>query len=162
MSTPFRLQLPRWMFEGMLAQARAELPNECCGFLAGRVTAEGGRLIGRVLRRYPLVNKADEPTRRYEADAKGLGAAARDMRVRGLDVLAIYHSHPTSRPVPSRTDLERNFWPGVVTLIISLQSPEPEVQGWWLEENDYRGAEWELVSEGEHSPPDDRAGGECC
>jgi hypothetical protein len=30
----------------------------------------------------------------------------------------------------------------VVNLIISLQSAQPEVRGWWLTANDYREAEW--------------------
>ena len=42
------------------------------------------------------------------------------MRVRGLEMLAVYHSHPTSRPVPSRTDLERHGMENVVCMIVSL------------------------------------------
>lgn len=140
MSTPFHLLVPRPLYDAMLAQAVAELPNECCGLLAGRV-ANG---VGRAERRYPLVNALACPTR-YEADPKGLLDATRAMRPHGLDVLAIYHSHPTSDPVPSRTDLAQSFWPGTVYLIISLRTAEPLVRGWWLTETDYRAAAWEVV-----------------
>ena len=54
------------------------------------------------------------------------------MRGRDLQVLAVYHSHPTSEAVPSRTDLERNYSPEVVNLIVSLQTTEAVVRGWWL------------------------------
>jgi proteasome lid subunit RPN8/RPN11 len=67
------------------------------------------------------------------------------MQTNGLDVLAIYHSHPTSEPIPSRTDLERNWWPGVVSLIISLKDEPPRVRGWWLRETNFVEAEWEVV-----------------
>ena len=69
------------------------------------------------------------------------------MRRQGLEVLAVYHSHPTSEPVPSRTDLQRNYSPEVVNLIISLQSGQPTVRAWWLTEEAYREAEWELIEE---------------
>ena len=36
------------------------------------------------------------------------------------------------RRCPSRKDLERNYSESVVNLIISLQSSQPEVRGWWL------------------------------
>jgi proteasome lid subunit RPN8/RPN11 len=73
--------------------------------------------------------------------------AWRDMRRRGLDVLAVYHSHPTSPSVPSRKDRERNYSEQVVNLIISLQSPEPDVRGWWLTATEWLPAAWELAAD---------------
>jgi proteasome lid subunit RPN8/RPN11 len=139
----FRLLVPRGLLEEMVQQALAELPNECCGFLAGRVEETAGRRTGRVERRYPLTNAAASP-REYEADPRALCAAHRDLRQAGLEVLAIYHSHPTTAPVPSRTDLARNFWPDAMALIISLQDPELVLRAWWLAAEDYQEAEWEI------------------
>lgn len=144
MSTPFRLLIPRRIYEEMLNHAYAELPNECCGFLGG-VREGDGPVIGRAEHCYPMINADENPTRRFQADPKSIVQAIRDMRERELEELAIYHSHPTSEPIPSRTDLERNYWPGVVSVIISLKSDEPEVRAWWLSEVDYREAEWEVV-----------------
>ncbi|HLJ98099.1 MAG TPA: M67 family metallopeptidase [Gemmataceae bacterium] len=124
----------------MVAQARAELPNECCGLLAGLVD-EGN--IGRVHQHYPLVNNAASP-REYLANDRTLFHAHRDMRERGLQLLAIYHSHPVSDPVPSKTDLERNFFDDVMHLIVSLKTEVPLLRGWWLTEKEYREAEWEV------------------
>jgi len=125
----------------MLEQAQAELPNECCGFLAG--TVEGG--VGRVVARYPLVNELASPTDFFCAD-QSLGNASRDMRQRGIDVLAIYHSHPTSASVPSRKDLARHYYgEEVMCVIISLVEPEPTVGAWWLTATDYREAEWKII-----------------
>jgi proteasome lid subunit RPN8/RPN11 len=139
------LQVPRRFVEEMVAHARTELPNECVGLLAGRfgeATAAGGERVGRVERRYPLVNAAASP-REYLSDPKSMFAAMKDMWAHGLDVLAVYHSHPTSAAVPSRTDLERNYSPEVVNFIISMQGTEPDVRGWWLTDRDHREAEWD-------------------
>jgi proteasome lid subunit RPN8/RPN11 len=129
----------------MLAHAFTELPDECCGLLAGRlVPEEGGAVPGAVVvKRYPLVNAAHSP-KEYESDPKSLLDAFKDMRQLELEMLAIYHSHPTSDPVPSRKDLERNFYGAdALHFIISLKDPEPRLAGWWLTDVDFRPAEWE-------------------
>jgi proteasome lid subunit RPN8/RPN11 len=147
---PFRLRMPRKLYNRMIAQARAELPNECCGLLAGRVVTEHGTLtdtpVGQVLACYPLANMAASPVE-YLSDARGMFDAVREMRSNGIDILAVYHSHPTSGPVPSRKDLERNYSETVVNLIISLRGPEPAVRGWWLTASDFREAEWDCVDD---------------
>jgi [CysO sulfur-carrier protein]-S-L-cysteine hydrolase len=141
-SIPFRLVLPTQLRDEMFAQAQAELPNECCGQLAGSVDADG---LARVVKRYPLLNTAASPIK-YLADGPDLFTAARDMRERGIDLLAIYHSHPTSNPVPSKTDMEQSFYGcQVVNLIISLQSGKPVMRGWWLTETGHTEAEWDIV-----------------
>jgi|SRR5262245_14088527 len=124
----------------MLEQARTELPNECCGLLAGRI--ENG--IGRVAMRYPLVNETASP-REYNAEPRSMLAAFKDMRARGLFELAIYHSHPTSAPIPSKTDRERNYSTEVMNLIIGLTGVESLVRGWWLTEADFVEASWEII-----------------
>jgi len=164
LSIPFRLLIPRKHYEAMLAQAKAELPNECCGLLAGLIRAsehladpvhpelEHPR-IGRVVCRYPLVNNAASP-KEYLANDRVLFHAFRDMRERGLDLLAVYHSHPVTDPEPSKKDLERNYFENVMHLIISLKADEAVVRGWWLSDRDYREAEWEwMVAEPENREP---------
>ncbi len=131
MSPDVNLQIPSRLYAEMLEQAVSELPNECCGLLAGR--------DGVVTRRYPLTNDLASPVR-YENYPF---AAQKDMRAQGIELLAIYHSHPTSDPIPSRTDLESNFYGAeVVHLIVSLRDGEPVVRGWHLDETTYRPAEW--------------------
>jgi [CysO sulfur-carrier protein]-S-L-cysteine hydrolase len=145
LSTSFRLLLPAQLYRELLAQATAELPNECCGLLAGPPPHDG---VGRVERRYPLVNAAASPVE-YESEPRGLFEADRDMRRHGFDLLAVYHSHPTSPPVPSRKDRARNFYgPDVLHLIISLAGDVPVVRGWRLTAEDAREAAWEVVDEG--------------
>src|SRR5438067_673755 len=84
LSTPFRLVLPRHCYDGMVAQAQAELPNECCGLLAGTVGADG---VARVDRRYALVNEAPSPMTEFLSESKSLFAADRDRRRLGLEFL---------------------------------------------------------------------------
>jgi proteasome lid subunit RPN8/RPN11 len=149
LSIPFRLLILRSHYDAMVAQARAELPNECCGLLAGSVeetarTESQKMKVGRVLERYPLVNNAASP-REYLANDRSLFDAYRDMRNRGIDLLAVYHSHPASDPVPSKKDLAQNYFEDIVHLIISLKGDKPVIRGWWLGEDNYRQADWGVV-----------------
>ena len=134
------LSIPRSVYEGMLWHALAERPLECCGLLAGVIRADG---VGEVRLRYPLLNAAASAVE-FESEPRSHFSADRDIRRQELEVLAVYHSHPTSEPVPSRKDRERNNWPQAVTFIISLTTTTPTVRGWWLTAEDYRAAEWAI------------------
>jgi proteasome lid subunit RPN8/RPN11 len=139
-----RLLLPRTLYDAMLAHALAELPFECCGLFGGTISEDGASVV---VERYPLANIADSPTIEYLSEPAGMFAAWRDMRRRGLEVLAVYHSHPTSAPVPSRKDLAHSYGPEVVNLIISLTTSPPAVSGWRFTFEDYREAEWSVVDD---------------
>jgi proteasome lid subunit RPN8/RPN11 len=143
----FRLVVPKDVYSVMVAQALTERPNECCGLLAGmlELTAGEGIPTGRVARIYPLLNAASSPVE-YLSDDRSMFEAVRDMSRQGLDVLAVYHSHPTSPPVPSRKDLERNYSEEVVNLIISLTTEPPTVRGWWLTAETYQEAAWDVTN----------------
>jgi proteasome lid subunit RPN8/RPN11 len=134
----------------MVAQAEAAKPLECCGLLAGvlQSPADGSAESphGLVRRRYPLVNAAASPVL-FESEPRSMLDAVRDIDRQGLEILAVYHSHPTSAPIPSRTDLERNFSPDVINLIVSLAEDPPTMRGWWLSETEFREAEF-VVTEG--------------
>jgi proteasome lid subunit RPN8/RPN11 len=131
----------------MVVQAQAEFPNECCGFLAGRIEQAADAIpVARVVCRYPLVNAAASPVA-YFADPNDLFTAHKDMRRQSLELLAIYHSHPTSAPVPSRTDHEQDMHPRVMHLIISLQTSPPLIRGWWLTPEAHHEADWEIDAE---------------
>ncbi|MBX9581029.1 MAG: M67 family metallopeptidase, partial [Gemmataceae bacterium] len=135
---PFtRLFIPRPILDAMVAHARAGLPNECCGLLAGAG--------GRVTHHFPVRNDLASPTE-FLTNPRDLLAAMKAARLNGAEVLAVYHSHPTAAPVPSRKDLERNTWgEAIVHVIVGLAGAEPEVRVWWLGERDYRPAEWAVA-----------------
>ncbi len=140
MSTPFRLLLPRQIYTEMVSQAQAELPNECCGLLAGRIEQSPEDPVARVVRCFPLENAAASPIE-FLSEPKSMFAAERARRNAGLDFVAVYHSHPASRPVPSAIDLARSYSPEVINLIISLERPVPEMRGWWLSGDGYQEAD---------------------
>jgi proteasome lid subunit RPN8/RPN11 len=142
LTKPYRLHIPHHLYEAMLAQAVSESPNESCGLLAG--TFSDG--VGVATHRFPLVNAAENPTVEYFSDPKSMLAAHRAMRDSAVEMLAIYHSHPTTAPIPSRTDRERNWWgDAMVFLIVSPIGGRPEVRAWRLTAADAIEVEWKLI-----------------
>ena len=136
---PFnRLVIPELLLDGVIEHARRELPNECCGLIAGFIT-EG---VGYAVERAAIRNDLASPTG-YLTNVRDLFAAHRAMRAGGTEVLAVYHSHPTSDPVPSRHDVAENtYGQTIVHVIVGFAAPEPEIRAWWITESGYSEAKW--------------------
>src|SRR5262245_33422784 len=122
------LMVPSHILEAIIEHARAEAPNECCGLLAGGIG-------GPISHRLPLDNCASSPTTRFESSPESMFAAVKSMRALGIDILAVYHSHPNSRAKPSVTDREWNYSSDVANLIISLAVEPPEVKCWKINDD---------------------------
>jgi proteasome lid subunit RPN8/RPN11 len=113
--------------ERIFACAREANPAECCGLLAG--DAEKARSI------YALRNLAANATVAYEAAPEDLFAAQREMRERGEQLLAIYHSHPrATEPQPSETDVRLAYYPQAIYLIIALAGERPVMRAFRISE----------------------------
>ena len=96
----------------MLAHAHEDAPRECCGLLIGK-----GDSVLRSVRATNL----DTQDARYLIDPKDHFRAIRDARTEGLDVIGAYHSHPTSAPIPSATDIaQANSGADFLYVIVSL------------------------------------------
>src|SRR5687767_456774 len=113
----------------IFAHARQAIPLECCGLIGG---ADG--LATSI---HPLRNVAGNPEVAYEAAPEDLFAAQRQLRERGEQLLAIYHSHPRStEPTPSDTDVRLAYYPAAIYLIIGLGGAMPIMRGFKISERD--------------------------
>ena len=172
LSRSAHLLLPRRILQAMVEHAQAELPNECCGLLAGEQDGE----VLRVEAWHALVNALASPTKylsdganafkldahedvderlgetRYLSDGPSMFKADRAMREAGHEILAVYHSHPTSEPIPSRTDLDWEYFSDVIHFIIGMSGPAPLVRAWWLSKTAFEEAKWEIVEVDEPVP----------
>ena len=125
----------------IIADARASDPNECCGLIGG---SDG---TSRTM--YRMRNVAADPVSTYEAAPEDLFAAQRQMRERGEELLAIYHSHPRSRePKPSETDVRLAYYPSAVYFIVGLGGGEPCLRAFRISEREgnWKSAEYQIVT----------------
>src|SRR2546423_11328820 len=96
------MRLPRPLLEEIVAHARADVPNECCGMIAAR--------DGEAVAVHRATNAAESPLR-YVIDGREQYRIQTAIEDAGLDLGAIYHSHTRSAPTPSQTDVNLAFYP---------------------------------------------------
>ena len=143
MPNRFTLYLSQTLYQELVNHARTALPNECCGLLAGNIVAGTARAI----RRFPLVNVAPQPKVEFLSEPRSSFAADKAMRAAALDVIAVYHSHPTSAALPSKKDIASNYSEAVMNLIISLKDGQLDMRAWWLWENGFEEGKWEFAGD---------------
>ncbi|HYX78254.1 MAG TPA: M67 family metallopeptidase [Solirubrobacterales bacterium] len=116
------MRINRDLLDQIVAHAREEIPNECCGMVAGA--------DGRATRVYRARNAEASPLR-YTIHPQDQFRITMEIEERGEEIAAIYHSHTKSPAEPSQTDINLAAnWPDPLYLICSLAEPEaPDVRG---------------------------------
>jgi [CysO sulfur-carrier protein]-S-L-cysteine hydrolase len=131
------LRISKDLVDELIAHAREDLPNECCGMMGGR--------DGRLQTIHRTVNVEASPFR-YGIGGQELIDTKKKIEEAGEEVAAIYHSHTKSPAYPSQTDVNLAGWPEAVYLIVSLADPaHPDLKGFWIKDTQI--SEAELVVE---------------
>lgn len=109
-----RIEPAAW--EVMVQHAKSAFPNECCGVVFGVV--DGDQKNGSLA--VPMENAyKGSQTDRYEIRQTELLAADEKARKQGLEMIAIFHSHPDCDAYFSETDLKNSSsWYSFVVLSI--------------------------------------------
>jgi [CysO sulfur-carrier protein]-S-L-cysteine hydrolase len=118
------LRIARSMLDEIVAQARDEAPNECCGLVGTR--------DGRAVTLFKARNARASPFA-YEIDSKDLLHAYNAIDDAGMDVGIIYHSHTRRDAGVSQTDINLAKFPDAVYLIVGVQDPDDEeIAAWYI------------------------------
>jgi anaerobic sulfite reductase subunit C len=113
------MRIPKEIIETILAQGERESPNEACGYLIGTA--------GEVKKAIPMTN-VDRSSEHFSLDPREQFAAMRQARTEGLEILAVYHTHPASPARPSAEDIRLAYDPAIVYVIVSLVSGKREAK----------------------------------
>jgi proteasome lid subunit RPN8/RPN11 len=129
------MRLSPELYDQIVAHARQEAPNECCGMIASR--------DGVAVAVYPARNAAASPLR-YEIDGAEQYRIQMAIEDAGLELGAIYHSHTRSDPYPSQTDINLAFYPDSLYVIVGLAGERPEVRAFRIRAGNVREVELEV------------------
>jgi proteasome lid subunit RPN8/RPN11 len=100
-------------------------PEEACGLVSGK--------NGRSLSVYPIENILHSQSR-FRMHPEQQVKAYFELLEKGLDLLAIYHSHPKGPPDPSPTDIAEAAYPEAVNLIWFSQQGVWNCRGYSIRE----------------------------
>jgi [CysO sulfur-carrier protein]-S-L-cysteine hydrolase len=118
------MKISQELIDEIVAHAREDAPNECCGLVAGR--------DGAATAVHRAENLFASPTRFEVGDLPRL---LRRIEEAGDELVGMYHSHTRSEAKPSETDKNlAGGWPGVIWFICSLMDPdEPVVRAFLID-----------------------------
>ncbi len=124
----------------MIAHVDAQLPLEACGLLAGKGSSVESVLV--------VENQAQSPVR-FVMDPIGQLQAFEWIESNGLDLLAIFHSHPTGPETVSPTDIEDSAY-AVVNVILARVDGGWRARGFWIEDNGFEEVSLEILQSSNH------------
>ncbi|MCI7759954.1 MAG: M67 family metallopeptidase [[Eubacterium] saphenum] len=134
------IKLKKADFERIVEHARAELPNEACGLIAGRVDGEV-----KVVEKVYFLTNVDQSNEHFSLDPKEQLAAVKDMRANGLAPLGNWHSHPESPSRPSEEDKRLAYDSKASYMILSLMEKTPVLNSFKIEGESAEKEQLELV-----------------
>ncbi|MDR0722189.1 MAG: M67 family metallopeptidase [Treponema sp.] len=123
------LEIPVDLRQVITDEGEKAYPNECCGFVLGRVTEAGARKTEILI---PIDNarEAEEQYHRFSINPEDVMGAEKKARTLNLDIIGIYHSHPDHLARPSDYDREQAL-PFYSYLIVSVKEGRAEVLTSW-------------------------------
>jgi len=131
------MRISRALLDDVIAHARADAPNECCGMIAAS--------DGRAVEVHRATNAAASPLR-YELDGMEQYRIQSAIEDAGHELGAIYHSHTRSAPYPSQTDINLAFYPESVYVIVGVKDRDaPEVKAYRIVDGQVSEAELEVT-----------------
>jgi proteasome lid subunit RPN8/RPN11 len=127
------IRIDQNQLEEIRAHGVRDYPYECCGLLLGRYGPDGKS----VNETYPISNAREESAKRnrFLITPEELLRGEQYARVKNLEIVGFYHSHPDSPAVPSQYDLE-HAWPTYSYVIISTRANEATDLFSWEQEPD--------------------------
>ena len=118
------MRIPIALRQEMLAHIQSCLPEEACGILGGT--------SGEARRAFLVENELHSPVR-YRMRAEIQLQALLQLEEESLDLVGIFHSHPTSPAYPSPTDLAEFAYPEALTLIWAPVGGSWQMRAFWID-----------------------------
>ena len=114
------ITLKRKDYDRIVEYAKAQLPAEACGLIAGTVDGNGNKSVEKVY----LLTNIDNSSEHFLMDPKEQLQAVKDMRANGIVPLGNWHSHPETPSRPSEEDKRLAYDSTVSYMILSLMDKE--------------------------------------
>lgn len=130
------MKIKRSIIDNIIVHAKGGIPIEMCGYLASQ--------DGVVTKHYELTN-VDNSEDHFTFDPKEQFETLKDARNKGLEVCAVYHSHPVTPARPSEEDIKLAYDPNISYVIVSLANGECDVKSFKIKDSQVLPEDIEIV-----------------
>jgi proteasome lid subunit RPN8/RPN11 len=137
----YTLALEADQWEMMRGHVEDHAPLEACGLLGGRISGDHYH-VKAVL---PTRNQLASPVR-FQIDPRDQIEAFNHYEKQGLELVAIYHSHPRGPQHPSPADIAQAYYPGTVQLIWFIEDGSWNCRGYLITDQAYSEVEINIKS----------------
>ena len=120
------MKIKRSVAGRIIAHAKEKAPIEACGYLAGK--------NGVALKNYEMTN-TDASGEHFSMDPGEQFEVLKKSRNEGLDLLAVYHSHPATPARLSEEDIKLAYDRDLIYVIVSLALKQEEVKAFRILED---------------------------
>ena len=132
------MKIRKKIISKIVAHAKKEAPLEACGYLA---------LKDGVITVFYALTNIDQSGEHFSFDPKEQFMAVKDARSKGLEMCAVYHSHPASPARPSPEDIKLAYDPNVSYFIVSLSGAKDEVRAFSIKNANVTEIDLEVVDD---------------
>ncbi|WP_194287339.1 Mov34/MPN/PAD-1 family protein [Gracilibacillus oryzae] len=116
------------IFNEMIQHGMECIPYEACGLLSGKEN--------HVITIWPLKNER-KSQKQFFVSEKIVEQTLKEIEKSGEFLQAIYHTHPTTSPIPSSVDLANHADENIAMVIISYKQKTPLVKWYVLMHKQY-------------------------
>lgn len=124
-----KLSFSKSSYVEIIDHCRSELPFEACGILSG---------INHTVYTVWKLNNEIKSDRRFFIGKETVNKTLQKIIQKREEVLGIYHSHPSTAPIPSNTDLFSHPDTNVKMIIVSLKKVNPIMKCYKIENKNYK------------------------
>ena len=130
------MHIKQEILQKLIEHAAKDLPNEACGYLAGK--------DGVVTLHFELTN-TDHSPEHFSFDPQEQFNVMKQVRNEGMEIIANYHSHPSTPARPSEEDIRLAFDSSISYVIISLAEDIPSVKSFIIKDSIVKHEEINIV-----------------
>jgi len=118
------LKIEQDIFDRIVSHGRTEAPLEACGYLAEK--------DGVICKHFELTNIDKSPVH-FSMNPAEQFAVVKECRNQGLQIRAVYHSHPETPARPSVEDIKLAYDPSLSYVIVSLAESDPSIKSFIIQ-----------------------------
>ncbi|MBE0490933.1 MAG: M67 family metallopeptidase [Sulfurospirillum sp.] len=130
------IKIPQNVYEMMVEHAKRDLPNEACGYLAGK---------HKEVHYAICMTNTDASCEHFSFDPQEQFDAFKQTQKEGLQLIGVYHSHPQTPARPSEEDIVLAYDPRISYVIISLCAQEPDMKSFIIQNKTVEKEEIQII-----------------